>query len=91
MKSKNYSDTLHDAVENYYQYNPDTLMPLLMVALAAKGELNITSEPNSMAAARCSNKFIDAIIAGLQFSATSRPVNAQKFLNLFPGCENIKL
>lgn len=45
----------------------------------------------NMSDARCSEKFIDAIIAGLQFSATSRPANAQKFLNLFPGCENIKL
>ena len=45
----------------------------------------------NLAAAKCSGKFIDAIIAGLQFSATSRPANAQKFLNLFPGCENIKL
>lgn len=39
----------------------------------------------------CSEKFIDAIVQGLQFSATSRPANAQAFLNLFPGCENIKL
>ena len=41
--------------------------------------------------AKCSDAFINAIIAGLQFSATSRPANAQAFLNLFPGCENIKL
>ena len=61
MKSKNYSDTLHDAVENYYQYNPDTLMPLLMVALAAKGELNITSEPNSKKQQFCSLE-LDEII-----------------------------
>lgn len=38
-----------------------------------------------------SDQFIDAIVAGLQFSASSRPKNAQAFLNLFPGCENIKL
>ena len=38
-----------------------------------------------------SGQFIDAIVAGLQFSAVSRPKNAQAFLNLFPGCENIKL
>ena len=38
-----------------------------------------------------SGQFIDAIVAGLQFSASSRPKNAQAFLNLFPGCENIKL
>lgn len=38
-----------------------------------------------------SGQFIEAIVAGLQFSAVSRPKNAQAFLNLFPGCENIKL
>ena len=44
-----------------------------------------------MTNAGCSEKFIDAIISGLQFSATSRPKDAQTFLNLFPGCESIKL
>ena len=38
-----------------------------------------------------SDQFIDAIVAGLQFSAFSRPKNAQAFLNLFPGCETITL
>lgn len=38
-----------------------------------------------------SDQFTDAIVAGLQFSATSRPKNAQAFLNLFPGCETMKL
>ena len=38
-----------------------------------------------------SEQFSDAVIAGLQHSATSRPKNAQAFLNLFPGCENMKL
>ena len=39
----------------------------------------------------CSQGFIDAVIAGLQFSATSRPANAQAFLRMFPGCEDITL
>ena len=38
-----------------------------------------------------SSQFADAIVKGLQFSASSRPKNAQAFLNLFPGCEDIKL
>ena len=29
-----FSNEIRDAVDNYYHYNPDTLMPLLMVALA---------------------------------------------------------
>lgn len=45
----------------------------------------------SLKRADCSPQFIDAIIAGLQASAVSRPKNAQEFLNLFPGCENIIL
>ena len=27
MAKKDFSNRLHDAVENYYHYNPDTLMP----------------------------------------------------------------
>ena len=38
-----------------------------------------------------SEGFINAIIAGLQAAAQLRPKNAQAFLNLFPGCENMKL
>ena len=45
----------------------------------------------NLAQANCSEQFINAVVAGLQFSATSRPANAQAFLNLFPGCEDIKL
>ena len=45
----------------------------------------------SLSEAKCSDGFINAIIAGLQFSATSRPKDSQAFLNLFPGCEDIKL
>lgn len=38
-----------------------------------------------------STQFIDAIIAGLQDSAGSRPSSDQAFLNLFPECEDFKL
>ena len=43
MAKKNFSSRLHDAVENYYHYNPDTLMPLMMVALAANSKLRIAA------------------------------------------------
>ena len=52
MAKKNFSNKLHDAVENYYHYNPDTLMPLMMVALATNGKLKIaagTSIPENAA------------------------------------------
>lgn len=39
----------------------------------------------------CSKQFADALIRGLQSSLSARPKNAQAFLNLFPGCEDIKL
>ena len=32
---------LSQAIDDYYQYNPDTLMPLLMLALAAQGQLQV--------------------------------------------------
>ena len=38
-----------------------------------------------------SDKFADAIVAGLQAAAPVRPANAQAFLNKFPGYENVKL
>ena len=44
MATNEFSSRLHDAVENYYQYNPDTLMPLLMLALATQGQLKITEK-----------------------------------------------
>ena len=40
---------------------------------------------------KCSEQFMNAIIKGLQGSMNLRPKNAQAFLNLFTGCENIKL
>ena len=44
MATSNYDyySLIKDVVDNYYQYNPDTLMPLLMMALALKGNLKIT-------------------------------------------------
>ena len=41
--------------------------------------------------AQCGKQFTDAIVMGLQASMSLRPKNAQAFLNLFPGCEDIKL
>ncbi|MCF0168478.1 MAG: hypothetical protein HUJ93_07570, partial [Bacteroidales bacterium] len=45
---------LNDAVENYYHYNPDTLMPLLMLALAAQEKLHITHKQKKSAYLACS-------------------------------------
>ena len=47
-----FSNEIRDAVDNYYYHNPDTLMPLLMLALAAKGKLSIsvgTNKPDAFA------------------------------------------
>ncbi len=33
--------TLRNSVNDYYQFNPDTLMPLLMLALASQGKLQV--------------------------------------------------
>ena len=38
-----------------------------------------------------SAKFADALVSGMMYSAMSRPKDAQTFLNMFPGCEDIKL
>lgn len=43
MANSDFSLRLHDSVENYYQYNPDTLMPLLMLALAARDKIKSTT------------------------------------------------
>ena len=62
MAKTNFSRKLHDAVENYYHYNPDTLMPLMMVALAAKEKLRITvgtSIPEITACVLSPNEIID--------------------------------
>ena len=43
MKQADLFSKFKEVVENYYQYNPDTLMPLLMVALAAQGKLKTST------------------------------------------------
>ena len=42
QNKNDYYSLIKDVIDNYYQYNPDTLMPLLMMALALKGNLKIT-------------------------------------------------
>lgn len=62
MAKSNFSNVLHDAVENYYHYNPDTLMPLMMVALAANGKLSIavgSSKPETAACVLTPKEIID--------------------------------
>lgn len=54
MAANEFSCRLHDAIENYYQYNPDTLMPLLMLALATRGHLIITTKEKKGAYLACS-------------------------------------
>ena len=53
MAKKEFSSRLFDAVENYYHYNPDTLMPLMMVALAANGKLRIATGNSKPEIAAC--------------------------------------
>ena len=53
MATKNFAEKLHGAVENYYHYNPDTLMPLLMVSLATQGKLRSTTQPTDGAVVLC--------------------------------------
>ena len=48
MANNIFSSRLHDSVENYYSYKPATLMPLLMVALAAQGKLSISDRENGI-------------------------------------------
>ena len=73
------SATLYHIMTNYYphpiQYNSDEDRDLRQY----------------MKEAKVSNKFADAIVAGLQAAAPARPTNAQEFLNMFPGYENVKL
>ena len=47
------SNVLQDAIENYYHYNPNMLMPLMMVALAANGKLSISVGGNSPEFSAC--------------------------------------
>lgn len=53
MATNEFSSRLHDAVENYYQYNPDTLMPLLMLALAAQDKIKLNTKHNDSAHVFC--------------------------------------
>ena len=62
---------------------PTTIMELDKIA-----EENVRQ---SLIEENCSDQFINAIVRGLQGSMSLRPANAQLFLNLFPGCEDIKL
>ena len=48
MANNIFSSRLHDSVENYYNYKPDTLMPLLMVALTTQGKLSISDQENGI-------------------------------------------
>ena len=54
MTQLDFSGRLHDVIETYYRYNPDTLMPLLMVSLAAQGKLQPSTNFNDNAVALCS-------------------------------------
>lgn len=53
MATNEFSSRLHDAVENYYQYNPDTLMPLLMLALAAQDKIKLNTKHDDSAHVFC--------------------------------------
>ena len=53
MATNEFSSRLHDAVENYYQYNPDTLMPLLMLALATQDKIKLSTNHNDSAHVFC--------------------------------------
>jgi hypothetical protein len=75
MAKKNFPSKLHDAVENYYHYNPDTLMPLMMVALAANGKLRIavgTSIPENPACVLSPKEIINYDWVELDVSLRSR-------------------
>ena len=71
--------TLYNLATNQYPYP---------IAYNSDDDMDLRQ---SMKENHFSDGFINAIIAGLQASATSRPRNAQAFLNLFPGCEEMKL
>ena len=36
--------SMKESLENYYRYNPDTLMPLFMLSMAVQGNLSITTD-----------------------------------------------
>ena len=53
MTKEDYSARLYAAVETYYSYNPDTLMPMLMVALALQGKLNVVTNHSDRSVSLC--------------------------------------
>ena len=61
MAKISFSSKLYDAVNNYYKYNPDTLMPLLMLALAAQNKLQISTSSNNGHTIVCSLKPLEII------------------------------
>lgn len=36
--------SMNESLENYYHYNPDTLMPLFMLSMSVQGKLSITTD-----------------------------------------------
>lgn len=76
---------LEKYIQNYYYFNPDTLMPLLFLALASKDRLKVTENASPAPGAYCSYSLKEM---GNQSEA--RPQTIQEFLNLFPGCEEIR-
>lgn len=36
--------SMKESLENYYRYNPDTLMPLFMLSMFVRGKLSITTD-----------------------------------------------
>lgn len=36
--------SMKESLENYYRYNPDTLMPLFMLSMSVQGKLSITTD-----------------------------------------------
>ena len=46
---------------------------------------------NNIKSSGYSEQFASALVMGLQAAAPARPKDAQAFLNMFPGCENIAL
>lgn len=44
MQNTSFLDKLWDSIEYYYQHNPDTLMPLLMLTLATDKKIRIVTD-----------------------------------------------
>ena len=66
----------------------------LYTLLTSNSPSPITDESDKMKVFEeltCSDKMKMAISEGLYQFVNERPANAQAFLKLFPGCENIKL